>query len=552
MRKLLFFGSVLLVLLNSCGSSKKVAKVERNRESSIIKSGDKSDVSKHKIGKSFTKNDAKASAYIAAYGEIARKEMKIYGVPASITLAQGLLESNYGGSRLAKEANNHFGIKCHDWTGKTIKHDDNKLQECFRKYDTAEESFKDHSKFLADRGRYSFLFRLPKTDYEAWAKGLKKAGYATDPSYPDKLIYIIEKYKLYQYDTDVLKGMRVKVDENTAHSGNSGGKFIYEVEKGETLYAISKKFNVLIKDIMKYNNLQDFDIYEGQLLVLTKGDESTETSEAIEAQQNPQETEYIDADTNETYINHVVEQGETLYSLAKKYNTDINTIIKTNNIVSGEVNINDKLKIYKNKFTQVEPVNDVVETVSNSNADAIISLNHTVQAGETLYSIAKKYNTDIPTIISENQITGSQIKINQVLKISKNKKFDIAKAAVEEVNTTTEVVNETYSVPEYHIVKSGETLFAISRKYGVDVPTLKRINHLSSNNIRINQRLKILDNQSGSYVEEYTENPEYHVVKKGESLYRIGLKYNITVDRLKELNNLQNNAINVGQRLRVK
>ena len=139
-------------------------------------------------------------AYIESYSNIAIDKMREHGIPASITLAQGLLESGAGKSRLAVEANNHFGIKCHNWTGETIHHDDDALQECFRKYEHAEQSFEDHSTFLTTRQRYAFLFDLDKTDYRAWAQGLKDAGYATDPNYPQRLITIIEDFELYKYD----------------------------------------------------------------------------------------------------------------------------------------------------------------------------------------------------------------------------------------------------------------------------------------------------------------------------------------------------------------
>ncbi len=139
--------------------------------------------------------------YIERYSSLAVEEMYRSGVPASITLAQGLLESRYGLSALAVDGNNHFGIKCHNWAGRKIYHDDDKKGECFRKYDSPEESFRDHSDFLRYRDRYKFLFDLEPTDYKGWAHGLKKAGYATDPSYPQKLIKLIEDYGLYKYDT---------------------------------------------------------------------------------------------------------------------------------------------------------------------------------------------------------------------------------------------------------------------------------------------------------------------------------------------------------------
>ena len=146
-------------------------------------------------------SQSKTENYISEYSSAAVDEMNRYNIPASITLAQGILESGNGESRLATEGNNHFGIKCHgNWSGKTIIEDDDEKGECFRKYDKVTDSYRDHSLFLTERGRYSFLFEYKKSDYKKWAKGLKKAGYATNPNYPTLLIDLIERYELYTYD----------------------------------------------------------------------------------------------------------------------------------------------------------------------------------------------------------------------------------------------------------------------------------------------------------------------------------------------------------------
>jgi hypothetical protein len=144
---------------------------------------------------------SKTESYISKYSSVAIDEMEKYSIPASITLAQGILESGNGESRLATEGNNHFGIKCHsNWNGKTIIEDDDEKGECFRKYEKVTDSYRDHSLFLTERGRYSFLFEYKKSDYKKWAKGLRKAGYATNPNYPTLLIDLIERYELYTYD----------------------------------------------------------------------------------------------------------------------------------------------------------------------------------------------------------------------------------------------------------------------------------------------------------------------------------------------------------------
>ena len=209
------------------------------------------------------------SGYVLQYKDIAMSNMKTYGIPASIILAQGILESGAGRGRLAENANNHFGIKCHaDWLGDSVNHDDDSSQECFRKYNRASESFKDHALFLTSRGRYSALFELDKDDYKAWAKGLRKAGYATDPKYPDKLISYIERYDLAQYDAQVLGTRYVPVDNQNSRAVNisSRNDDYYEVQKGDTLYSISKKYNVLVEDLKQKNKLSDNTLSIGQRL----------------------------------------------------------------------------------------------------------------------------------------------------------------------------------------------------------------------------------------------------------------------------------------------
>ncbi len=209
--------------------------------------------------------------YIANYKEVAMNNMKSYGIPASIILAQGILESGAGRGSLAMTANNHFGIKCHnDWTGESVLKDDDAAQECFRKYNDPAESFKDHATFLTGRNRYATLFELPKDDYEAWAKGLRLAGYATDPNYPEKLISYIERYELYQYDSQVL-GKKFTLNKKKMESApvaDSEAQGEYEVQKGDTLFSIAKRFNLDIETVKQKNNMIDNSLYVGQKLRL--------------------------------------------------------------------------------------------------------------------------------------------------------------------------------------------------------------------------------------------------------------------------------------------
>lgn len=208
--------------------------------------------------------------YINLYSNAAMQSMKTYGIPASIKLAQGILESGSGNGTLCRTANNHFGIKCkEEWTGETVSHTDDAPNECFRKYRSAMESYNDHSEFLANRVYYQNLFTLDKSDYAAWAKGLKKAGYATDPRYPQKLIDIIERYKLYEFDQKVLGSNYQFVSKKTEEvvATNYGAQAqTYTVQAGDTLYGICQKFNSSVDQIKQLNNLSNNNLSVGQTI----------------------------------------------------------------------------------------------------------------------------------------------------------------------------------------------------------------------------------------------------------------------------------------------
>lgn len=200
--------------------------------------------------------------YIATFSEVAQREMEAYGIPASITLAQGLLESGYGKGELALKTNNHFGIKCHTgWQGDYDFHDDDAKGECFRKYNDPMYSYRDHSIFLSTRSRYAFLFDYKTTDYKNWAKGLRKAGYATDKKYPQKLIYLIEKYDLSRYDGAVSKSVYQNNKPKVVFTNDT-----HTVKKGDTLYSLSRQYYVSIDELMKLNKLRNTNLSIGQKL----------------------------------------------------------------------------------------------------------------------------------------------------------------------------------------------------------------------------------------------------------------------------------------------
>jgi len=276
--KLQIFPLLLVIALffTSCKSKKRVVnskksnKVEQVSETTggeIISEKEEKTISEtNTTVKSPPKNATYAeivTIYIDNYKQIAKEEMLQYGIPASITLAQGILESGAGRGQLTSKANNHFGIKCHgSWTGERVYHDDDEKGECFRKYKDPKYSFRDHSLFLTQRSRYQDLFKLKKRDYKGWAKGLKKAGYATDPKYPNKLISIIERYDLTKFDDEVLGGtvQLAQLDETKIST--------YTVQKGDTLYSISRRFNMTVASLKEYNGLQSNAISVGQVLYL--------------------------------------------------------------------------------------------------------------------------------------------------------------------------------------------------------------------------------------------------------------------------------------------
>ena len=225
-----------------------------------------------------------AAQYINRFKTIAIQEMNLYGIPASITLAQGLFESGNGNGELARVANNHFGIKCTaDWKGKSYYKDDDQVNDCFRVYDRAEDSFRDHSDFLK-RKRYAKLFELDKNDYQGWAYGLKEAGYATNPKYPQLLIAIIQKYSLDQYDRPEGEIQKIKREDRVLAQINQNiGQAVkdsliqatpadktYTIKKGDTLYNISKRFGLTVDELKAMNNMADNNIKIGQVLVIAK------------------------------------------------------------------------------------------------------------------------------------------------------------------------------------------------------------------------------------------------------------------------------------------
>lgn len=270
LKRSLLFVLLLSVSLVGCKSKKKATAKKRTTTHKVDRSHKPKETPKRPEVKEPTKtvetpqvSSDPIANYIDTYKQYAMDDMLQYGIPASIKLAQGILESGSGRGSLSIRANNHFGIKCHDWTGESVRHDDDELQECFRKYSHVKYSYRDHSLFLTQRSRYRPLFSLEKDDYKGWARGLRRAGYATDPKYPEKLINLIERYQLYRYDAMVLSGGQSDMSDRKTDKITT-----YTVQKGDTLYSIARRYNMTVDTLKEYNGLRSNEIQIGQKLYL--------------------------------------------------------------------------------------------------------------------------------------------------------------------------------------------------------------------------------------------------------------------------------------------
>lgn len=281
--------------------------------------------------------NSKYQSYIDQYKDLAIEEMIRYRVPASITLAQGILESGAGTSELTRKGNNHFGIKCHGWTGRTVYHDDDASQECFRAYDNALQSYEDHCKFLRNGKRYSSLFNLSITDYKGWAHGLKAAGYATNPRYAYRLIGIIELYRLHDYDKaksyDKFMAKRSGTDRPVGGQTQLHPIHIYNknyylyARQGDTFKLIGQEIGISYKKIARYNERDKKDALQpGEIVWLKKKQKRADK----EFKNRP----------------HTVKPGESMYSIAQYYGIRLKSLYKMNDISPDEsIRVGQKLRV---------------------------------------------------------------------------------------------------------------------------------------------------------------------------------------------------------------
>lgn len=263
MRRTLLCAGLAGLLLAGCGGKKRASRAKADPDRTKTVAAPAEDLPED-TGEFIFLSIASPEEYIRVFSPIAQREMRTYRIPASITLAQGLLESGFGMGELTRKTNNHFGIKCHTgWEGDYARHDDDARGECFRKYNHPMYSFRDHSIFLSSRSRYGSLFTLDPDDYRGWARGLKAAGYATDRRYPQKLIELIERYGLQRYDAEVL-GTLVRREAPVTLS--EGVYNTHRVQAGDTLYGLSRRYGMTVEELMQINRLNSSDLAVGQLL----------------------------------------------------------------------------------------------------------------------------------------------------------------------------------------------------------------------------------------------------------------------------------------------
>jgi LysM repeat protein len=359
--------------------------------------------------------------YVELYKDFAVREMKRMGVPAAITLAQGILETESGNSVLVKKSNNHFGIKCKsNWTGGSVSHDDDAIGECFRQYKNAEDSYRDHSNFLRNNSRYGFLFKIDVKDYKAWAYGLKKAGYATNPKYPQILIKQIEQYNLQQYtllaagEVPVFEAGKYEDDKEekvgdekiVAEEKNqtpdesildisdkvvsvNGSKCVF-AGKGTSLLVVATKNNIALSKLLGFNELaEDGMLTKNQFVYLQKKSKIGSTDF------------------------YVVSAGESLYDIAQKSGIQLQYLLDYNKL-RGNEDIEAGRKIYlKPGLLQEQELTDVVKTAAIPQIKT-----HIVKAKEGLYSIAKKYNVDVKQLKEWNKLQTDSLSVGQQLIIA--------------------------------------------------------------------------------------------------------------------------------------
>jgi LysM repeat protein len=453
--------------------------------------------------------------YVRTYAPIAKTEMRNHGIPASITLAQGILESNFGNSPLAREANNHFGIKCHTgWQGKGYYMNDDAINECFRIYDKAEESFHDHSDFLKSRPRYAELFKLDPKDYKGWARGLQAAGYATNPQYANLIIRIIEERNLHQYDTAdpeltaklETKEDVIKVFENKVLVFN--GLKIVVAQPQQTITQIGEKFNIPYKNLKKFNDILNDDDTNYYLI--------------------PGAKVYLQQKKSRGFgVTHRVQENETMHSISQKEGIRLADLYKLNLMKAGEEPALGEILQLRKKAKKMPRLKSQVETDKlYKKIKKLTAKEKPEEEIETLKGIgpAKEEPKNEPVVQKEPE------KPKQEVKREEPKKEDAKKEQEQPVTQSKS------SEPIYHTVEPKQTLYSISLMYNVRVEDIQDWNKLKSNALNVGQQLIVgYTNEKIKSAEELrvkkpNMTPVYHTVKPRETLMSIAAWYDVRTE----------------------
>ncbi|MCY7409047.1 MAG: LysM peptidoglycan-binding domain-containing protein [Chitinophagales bacterium] len=372
--------------------------------------------------------DEQVEAYINQYKEVAIEEMAHFGIPASITLAQGIIESGAGQSQLATVANNHFGIKCHDWKGESFTYDDDKKNECFRKYCNASESFDDHSDFLKTRQRYAVLFTYDSDNYKAWAKGLKSCGYATNPQYANILIKCIEDFDLHQWDLSdkerskwfakINKSKEETPDDSQTETADKENKIVLPAEtkfpnqrvfvfndikcvtmqQDESANELASKFEIGINRLMRYNDIS----------------ETSQLKAGDRVYLQPKRH-----NGNEKF--HTVTDGETMFNISRDQGIQLRELYEKNLMIIGTEPATGEV-IYLRETRDTVPIlaeqtsGDVKLVDVKSVSEKQI---HTIEKGDTLYGISKKYNVTVEELKKLNHLSSNDLHVGDKILVSK-------------------------------------------------------------------------------------------------------------------------------------
>ncbi len=464
--------------------------------------------------------------YVNQYKDIAVFEMLRTRIPASITLAQGILESKSGSSRLATEGHNHFGIKCKsNWTGKVILEDDDDFHECFRFYEDGYESYQDHSNFLLSSNRYAYLFDLEVTDYKSWAFGLKEAGYATNPMYAVQLVDIIEKYNLKQYDRYTRVPPNIKDNTEKHEVGETNGTASTKAKENDSYTKIAIENKMKVADLLAINDLSDIkELRYGEVVYLkTKKNENN------------------NSDT------HIIQTGESMHDIAQQYGIKLSLLLERNGLSPGEepskgetitLNKKNKKEVKKRKILKdgTQTVDMRVHMGERSQSDSIIEAKYNMEVEN--YSKVDSEIAMVPVPRTDEVYAGNIAKKDNPVNLDNDDRVD-------------EVINGEL----YHYVRKGETIYSLTKRYDISSDELKEWNKIKDSYIKLGQKLQVTNHEvsENAAVKTYTMNDRgYYMVQEGDSLKEIALHFSLSLEEISDLNNLvKPYEIKAGDRLKV-